>query len=502
MGQNQDRTREVPAAGGRVGTVGRSRRLAVNTLALTMGKLLSKVLVFFMVRLYTWVLTDAQYGTADLITNLCNLLIPVACAGLSQGFFRFVADADGDRERSQVFSSGLCVLCGAGTLFALLSPLFFFSRIFSPYVALILVYVLVANLHYFVSEFIRGMGKYRLYAVQGVLNTLLNIALNLLFLLPMGLRVEGYVLAIVGADFLTSVFLIGYARLWRYIRPGAADRQMMRAIRRYCVPLIPMAICWWITGVSDRYMVTWIVGAGENGLYTAAYKIPNLLTVACGVFMDAWQFSAVLENRSAGPSEVAEERRRRRQAVSSFFSKVYRGYMAFLFLGCAALILLYRPLARVMFDASFAGAEKYIPLLLTATLFSALGNFVGSAYMVEKRSINAFWTAMIGAVLNIALNAVLIPVYGAMGAAVATLIAYLAVLLIRLVDAYRSVPFRRYWLCFGVNSALLLALAVLATREVRWVWWLLPSAGLTFLNVPSLMRNGMQWWRQRHAAHS
>ena len=66
--------------------------LARNTTALTVGRLGSKVLVFLLVRFYTAVLTKEQFGTADLITSLCNFLIPLACAGLSSGFFRFVEE--------------------------------------------------------------------------------------------------------------------------------------------------------------------------------------------------------------------------------------------------------------------------------------------------------------------------------------------------------------------------------------------------------------------------
>ena len=70
----------------------RGKMLLHNTAALSIGRLGSKVLVFLLIRFYTGVLTDAQYGTADLITNLANLLIPLACAGLSSGFFRFVEE--------------------------------------------------------------------------------------------------------------------------------------------------------------------------------------------------------------------------------------------------------------------------------------------------------------------------------------------------------------------------------------------------------------------------
>ena len=106
--------------------------------------------------------------------------------------------------------------------------------------------------------------------MQGLLNTALYIAFNVLF-------------------------LICRERLWRQLRPApraAPWRQMLA----YCVPLIPTAVFWWIMGVSDRYLVKWFVGSDANGIYAVAYKIPTILTILATVFMDAWQLSAIAES--------------------------------------------------------------------------------------------------------------------------------------------------------------------------------------------------------------
>jgi O-antigen/teichoic acid export membrane protein len=307
-----------------------NRQLARNTTALTIGRLGSKILVFLLVRFYTAVLTNEEFGTADLITSLCNFLIPLACAGLSGGFFRFAAEAKSHREQVGVFSSGASILAIASMGFALLSPILFLVPYFSRHVWLILLYVLCANIHYFVSDFIRAQGNYRLFAIQGILNTALNIGLNLVFLLPLSMGVTGYVLSIIIADIATALFLFIKCRLWCYLQPGAADRTLIKAILRYSIPLIPATLCWWITNVSDRFMVTYFCGEAQNGLYAAAYKIPNILTIAGGIFIDAWQFSAVIANRGATNLETNEQADERRRSLSAFFSRIFKGYGAFL----------------------------------------------------------------------------------------------------------------------------------------------------------------------------
>ena len=79
---------------------------------------------------------------------------------------------------------------------------------------------------------------------------------------------------------------------------------------KFSVPYIPTTIMWMITSASDRFIVTAFSGAAENGLYAAAYKLPTLITLAGGVFMEAWQFSSVSD---ATPDERGK-----------FFATVYR----------------------------------------------------------------------------------------------------------------------------------------------------------------------------------
>ena len=133
------------------------------------------------------------------------------------------------------------------------------------------------------------------FAVQGLLNTALVIGLNILFLAVFRLGVTGYVLSTVAADVLTTAYLVLRARLWRWLKRPA--KGTLGRMLRYCVPLIPTATFWWITSVSDRYMITAWLGSAANGVYAAAAKLPTILTVRSSVFMEAWRFSAVTEQQ-------------------------------------------------------------------------------------------------------------------------------------------------------------------------------------------------------------
>ena len=53
------------------------------------------------------------------------------------------------------------------------------------------------------------------------------------------------------------------------------QKPILKEMLKYSLPMMPTTVIWWITNVSDRFIVTAISGSGENGLYSAAYKISD-----------------------------------------------------------------------------------------------------------------------------------------------------------------------------------------------------------------------------------
>ena len=428
-------------------TPSKYQRLLTNTAVFTVGKLLSKLLMFFMIGLYTACMTEAEFGTAELITNMANLLIPLACVGISEGIFRSAAARDGDKEA--FFTNGLLVYGVGSVVFLCLIPLMLLIPRFADSVWLIAAYVVVANLHTVVSQYLCAIGRTKLFAGQGILNTALVIGFNILFLPVLDFGVTGYVSAIILADLATTVFLILVTRLWRAVKPRSISRKTVGTMLKFCLPLVPTTIFWWITGVSDRYMVDMMCSPELNGLYTAAYKIPNLLIYAISIFDSAWKLSVSAEEDS--------------EACAAFYSKVWRAYTTLAFLGGGCLILGSRLLAGLLFAGNFVEAWVYIPTLTFATVFTALCTFLGSVYFASKKTMGSMLTALVGAIMNIALNLLLIPPFGAMGASVATFASYFAVCLLRLVTGRRLIPFKGEWGRLMVNTLLMGVLTAVVT---------------------------------------
>ncbi len=475
--------KKLEAVPQKVKIMNKYKKLLSNTGLITLGTFGSKILVFFLTPLYTYLLSDSEFGSADLLAQTAKLLLPLLSLGITEAVFRFALDRAEDPKN--VFTAGLCILGAGSVLYAVAAPILGLFDMFRGSVWLIVCYTAASSLHSLVSLYIRTKDHFRFYAVQGVINTLLVILFNLLFLLVFDLGVTGYVLSVAVADFVVFLLVFAVEKLWRDLVPfRLIPAKLWKDMLRYSIPLIPNTVFWWIISVSDRYMVSFFVGEGANGIYTAAYKIPTLITLVCQVFSQAWTYSSVLEDDK-------EER-------SEFFSRVFTFYLAVLFVGASGIILFSKIFTGLLYHESYYECWRYIPVLTLATVFSSLVTFMGSVYSVSKKSLPAMLTVTAGAITNVVLNFLLIPDtlgkaslpgLGALGAAIATLISYMIVFTIRAATARKHVAFDMHLPLLFANTVLVGTQAVIMNLEVTmwWLYELLLMAVVLLLNGKALL---------------
>ena len=461
--------------------MGKYKRLLSNTAILGAGTFASKVLVLLLMPFYTRILSTAEFGTSDLISQTANLLIPLAAVGICDGIFRFTLDSAVDKKK--ILSTGIAILfLGSALMCAFVQLLWFFDTL-NDYILLIALYVIAANLHLAFANYIRAEGKNILFAVQGIINTVLTILLNILFLAVFEMSSTGYVLSVVVADFTLCIILFFAARLYKCISVKAIDTRVAKDMLKFSIPYIPTTIMWLITSVSDRYIVTAYRNVHENGLYAAAYKLPTMLSLVSGVFIEAWHFSSV--------KDASDEER------AGFFGNVYDNFMGFMFFCGACIIAGAQIFTKILLSESYFESWRYVPILVIATVFSTLVSFLGSVYFLKKKSALSMLTAMAGAVTNIILNFLLIPKWGALGAAVATLVCYLLVYVIRAVNTKKYVRFDLHTLRLTLNTLLLAVQMYAWFIPWRYMWIaqiVIPTVILIFngrgifSSIPRLMR--------------
>ena len=342
------------------------RNLAQNTAIFAIGTFSSKLLVFIMMPIYTRALSTAEYGTVDLIQQISNLLVPIVTLGVTNALIRFGLDKS--FRKNDVFTTGIICFLGGFSLLLCFSPLIHMISVTSDHTVMLYFFVLMSAMREMCSQFSRAKGYVKLYAFDGFLTTFMTCLLTIIFLMGFKWGINGYLSAIIITDALSSLFLFFSARLYKNIKFKGLDKRTFKMMLRYAIPMIPTTLLWWIVSVSDRYIITYMLGADANGLYAAAYKIPTIVVLVSTIFMDAWQVSAV--------SEIKD-----RKALAKFFSNVFRGYQSIIFLAGSLLIPFSKICTIILVAGDYYESWRYIPFLMLATIYNCMVQFMGSVYM-------------------------------------------------------------------------------------------------------------------------
>lgn len=403
------------------------KKLAVNTVIFAIGTFSSKILSFLLMPFITKVMGTGEYGAADLVQQTANVLIPVVTLAVNSAALRFALDKAADKR--DVFTTGIRTTFVGFAIFLVFIPVFPLIKVndfvLGDYTLLIYLFVLVSSMRQLCQQFVRGCGHVRLFAIDGILATATNLGFTLLYLGVFHWGVTGYVMSIITSDALSVLFLFWRGRLAGQIKWKGNNPIVRKNMLKYCIPLIPTIILWWIINVSNRYFVTYFIGLDANGLYTAASKIPNFVVMFSSIFIDAWQLSAVDEYDS-------EDR-------AKFFTNIFRIYSGGVFTVASALILFDQFITTILVSDSYYTSWEYVPVLIIATTFSCLVNFLASIYMAEKKSVMSMVTAMLGAVMNVVVSLILIPRIGTVGAAVGTAVSFITVFVARVINTRKYV---------------------------------------------------------------
>ncbi len=393
------------------------KRLLKNILMLLTGNFVARVLSFFMVPFYTSILTTADYGTADLISNIVFLVLPVFTLLMEEAVMRFSLDKGNDSREVLAISFNLSTI---GFFAALcISPILLLFKSIRPYYGYVVLYYIVTWLYNLLSNYVKGLDRVGLMATAGVIHTFTYLGLNIYFLAVRKIGVYGYLLAINLSNLVAICFLACTSDALKAIfTPRKKNWKLAKEMIKYSLPMIPNYILWWVNNASDRFLVTFFCGTAVNGVYAVAYKIPTLLNSMTSIFSSAWQISSV---DNFGSEESI-----------NFYNKVYSFYVGMLFIGASGLILVAKGIAHILYAKDFFDAWRITPILVLAYIFSALAQYLNSIFSASKRTQTLVYSSLAGAMVNIMLNIILIPRFAGSGAAIATCVGYMTIWIVNM----------------------------------------------------------------------
>lgn len=391
-------------------------KLGINIMMFAISSFGTKIIGFLLVPLYTSCLTTVEYGTADMLYTILSIILPVFSVDIADGVIRYVLDKS-YKSSSVLLVAIKTISLGSIALYLLLWIIKAIGWLNVPkqyYVFLFLNFIFTSLYNTFVN-YLKGKERIRNLVVAGLMCSLLNAGCNILFLTRFKMGIDGYLLAHVISVAVPMLYLLICAWHYGYLQFDkiSVDKKLEKEMLFYSAPLIMNGLAWWINNSLDRVFVSIICGMSANGLLAVAYKIPSILSMLQTIFNQAWSLSAIKEFDS--------------EDSNGFIGNVYSYYGCALTISSSLILIINVFLSKILYANDFFIAWQYTGMLVIANLFGGMSVCISGVFNAVKDTKTLAKTTVIGGIVNIIMNAVLIPLCGVQGAVVATMLSNLVV---------------------------------------------------------------------------
>ena len=398
----------------------REKNLAKNTIIITIGKVCTQLITFFLLPLYTGILSTEEYGIVDLLNTLVSLMLPIITFQVEQAVFRELIEVrNNNEEKTKIISTTVITVISQCILylilFAIISP--FINNNYKLFLATNVITNIFLSLF---QQITRGLGDNKRYALGSFISALFIIIFNILFLVVFKLGANGMLLGTMCGQLVAIIYLFTSLKLFNYIKLKEYKKELIKKLWKYSVPLIPNAISWWIFNASDRVIVTSILGVDQNGILAASLKFSTVFITFYNIFNISWTESISIAIND--------------DDVQTYFNKTFNVIMN-LFTAMAIGMIACMPFVfPIMINDKFAAGYGLVPISIIASLFNVVVGLVSVIYVAKKNTKAIANTSIVAAVINIIVHLVLIKFVGLYAAVVSTFASFFVMSIYRLLD--------------------------------------------------------------------
>jgi O-antigen/teichoic acid export membrane protein len=430
----------------------RLKELLRHSAVYGLGSIVARILAVLLLPLYTRYLSPGDYGLIETLIALSAVLTALVAQAMKSAFFRFYFDSDEEARRLLVIRTAFWYVMAASTavlvfgivLAGPVSWVLFHTHSHRDLVIAALI-GLWASLNY---EQMTSLFRVEQRSTAYVIATLTNVVVTVAATIVLVVALDKGPLGVLIGNFTGT--LVVYAALLLYSRRRLGfqfSRKLYRAMNRFGLPLVPSAIALWLTNFSDRFFLLKLADPHEVGLYSIGVRVASAILLLLTAFRLAWPAFA-----------YSIEDDREAQRTYSFVLTYVMYVASWLAIG---LGLLAPWIVRVIATEPFYPAQNVVaPLAFGAAAFG--GYVVVQIGTGRARRTQENWLVTgAAAVLNVALNLLLIPSYGRMGAAIATVAAYSVLFVLMAWRAHRVFPVPYQWRRVATIAAAAAGLTVL-----------------------------------------
>lgn len=448
------------------------------------GILGRQLVIYISLPFFTNHMPQAEFGLVSFAVAIIAFVNTLTIAGLHAAIFRFYHDSDDPDTKRDVLGSSLLML----TVFAALpaSGFLLFARplahaflgdsAYVPVIQLAATLMMVDTLVNYGYILLRIQIRPLATSLSNVWIVVAQMGIALVLVYVYGLGAVGYLAGLLMGETLGLALLIFLTRRMLSLR---ISRQAMGRLLRYGLPLLPVSLSLWALNLADRVLIGQMAGLDQLAIYEVGYKMGALVTLAIAPFGTAWP-----------PFAFAVMRKPNAQAI-------YRDvltYLLFISLLFALGLLAFKSeILRQLAPASYAAALSVVVWIALAQVFQAAYMVLSIGPKISKRTSDLVIMTVLAAAIYLALNVVLIPQMGILGAAIATAVGYGLLSFASYGMGQRSYPFSLDWvrllkLALAASASYLLISLVDGAGFSGWVYYLgKAGAWLSFLLISLLI---------------
>ena len=415
-----------------------------------MGSLGSKLVLFLLLPIYTHVLSDGEYGIADLVFTMGDLILPFVSLAFYNGLLRYGL-MEG-KHRNALLCTVIVFLVGSGAT-VLLTPLLGLYPAISNWKWYLCAHVVVHFARNSALVYLKVKDKNKAYAILSIVQALLLVGFNVLFLIVFKLGIIGYLLSTILSNAILAILALIIGGMLPDIKGAKLEKPLFKEMVTYSIPFIFNDVSWGVIHSADKIMIESMINGSMLGLYTAASKIPALVNAFTAIFSQAWGLASIKEYDSTNDTK--------------FYTNVFNYFCAAVFGVTILLITVIKPFMKIYVGSGFTESWKYVPLLLASAAFAAVSTFAGNMFGAFKQSRPIMTSTLIAGAANVVINYLLIPVLGVFGAVIGTVSAYFIVAVIRLFTLMHKTKIRFNLLKAGLLTLITLCQATLVSLGVQ-----------------------------------
>ena len=376
-----------------------------------------------------------MYGIWTLILATVSLLMPLALLQLGFAMTRFLAAEKDKAKISKGFSS---IFAAASFTAFVLSLLIFilaeplavavFGGVGATYfVKLSAFLVLLATLDQVIIEYFVAFRQMERYAVFRILHTVGEIAL-IGYLVLSGYGLFGAIISLLVVKAL--IFAAGVLVVGREVGVSKPSIAVIKSYLPFCLPIIPTGLCYWFINLGDRYVIGYFMDISAVGIYSAAYGLGSLV---------AFFFAPISTVLLPTITNLYENNKI--EELKTHLKYSLKFFLMFAIPSLFGLSILSKSLLRTLTTSEFVSGYLIVSIIALATILFNCSSINMNIIVLYKRTKLMGAIYAISALINMAMNIILVPIIGILGAAIATLMTFAAHLSAVSIIGFRKLPF-------------------------------------------------------------